>query len=143
MPQEEDNPALGRVEVRSGDGAAFVAYRRAGERIALLPAEVPEALSGQGVGSKLVRGVPDALRAEGSKVVPRCEFVAAYAGRHPEYRGLLAEEGRGGASVRIGTGFRDSVPVSSRAGPVAGVGQPGEHGAADGPGFLRRAVEAA
>ncbi len=54
---------------------------------------MPEALSGQGVGSKLVRGVLDALRAEGAKVVPRCEFVAAYIARHPEYRDLLADEG--------------------------------------------------
>jgi predicted GNAT family acetyltransferase len=52
--------------------------------------EVPEVLSGQGVGSKLVRGVLDRLRAEGSKVVPRCEFAAAYMERHPEYRDLLA-----------------------------------------------------
>jgi predicted GNAT family acetyltransferase len=53
--------------------------------------EVPAVLSRQGVGSKLVRGVLDRLRAEGSKVVPRCEFVAAYMERHPEYRDLLAD----------------------------------------------------
>jgi predicted GNAT family acetyltransferase len=35
--------------------------------------------------------VLDALRAEGSKVVPRCGFVAAYVERHPEYRDLLAD----------------------------------------------------
>ena len=67
--------------------------RSGGGRIALLHTEVPEALSGQGVGSKLVRGVLDALRAEGAKVVPRCEFVAAYVERHPEYRDMVADEG--------------------------------------------------
>ena len=77
-----------------GGAVAFVEYERSGGgRIALLHTEVPEALSGQGVGSKLVRGVLDALRAEGAKVVPRCEFVAAYMGRHPEYRNLLAHGG--------------------------------------------------
>jgi len=30
---------------------------------------------------------------EGLKIVPRCEFVAAYVERHPEYRDLLADEG--------------------------------------------------
>ena len=30
---------------------------------------------------------------EGLKVVPRCEFVAAYVERHPEYRDLLADKG--------------------------------------------------
>jgi predicted GNAT family acetyltransferase len=93
MPQVKDNPAMGRFEMRSDGSTAFVEYRRAGDRIALLHTEVPEALSGQGVGSKLVRGTLDAVRAEGLKVVPRCEFVAAYIGRHPEYRDLLADEG--------------------------------------------------
>ena len=30
---------------------------------------------------------------KGLKVVPRCEFVAAYIERHSEYRDLLAHEG--------------------------------------------------
>jgi predicted GNAT family acetyltransferase len=93
MPRVKENPALGRFEMGSGDGTAFVEYRRAGDRIALVHTEVPEALSGKGVGSKLVRGTLDAARAEGLGVVPRCEFVAAYVARHPEYRGLLADEG--------------------------------------------------
>jgi uncharacterized protein len=92
MAEVRDNPAMSRFEMASGDAVAFVEYRREDDRIALLHTEVPEALSGQGVGSKLVRGVLDALRAEGSKVVPRCGFVAAYVERHPEYRDLLADE---------------------------------------------------
>ena len=94
MSEVKDNPAASRFEMRSGDSTAFVEYRRAGDgRIALLHTEVPEALSGQGVGSKLVGGTLAAVRAEGLKVVPRCEFVAAYVARHPEYRDLLADEG--------------------------------------------------
>jgi uncharacterized protein len=94
MSEVRDNPARSRFEMAGGGAVAFVEYERTGNgRIALLHTEVPEALSGRGVGSKLVRGVLDALRAEGSKVVPRCEFVAAYVGRHPEYRDLLADEG--------------------------------------------------
>jgi uncharacterized protein len=54
---------------------------------------VPEVLSSQGVGSKLVRGVLDRARAEGAKMVPRCEFVAAYVERHPEYRDLPTDDG--------------------------------------------------
>jgi predicted GNAT family acetyltransferase len=94
MSEVRDNPARSRFEMASGGAVAFVECERTGGgRIALLHTEVPEALSGQGVGSKLVRGVLDALRAEGAKVVPRCGFVAAYVGRHPEYRDLLADEG--------------------------------------------------
>ncbi len=93
MSEVRDNPAASQFEMTSGDSTAFVEYRRAGDRIALLHTEVPEALSGKGVGSKLVSGTLDAVRAEGLKVVPRCEFVAAYVARHPEYRDLLADEG--------------------------------------------------
>ena len=93
MSEVKDNPAASRFEMRSGDSTAFVEYRRAGDRIVLVHTEVPQALFGQGVGSKLVRGTLDAVRAEGMKVVPRCEFVAAHIERHPEYRDLLADEG--------------------------------------------------
>src|SRR5215216_7667243 len=52
MSEVRDNPAASRFEMASGDAVAFVEYERAGDdRIALLHTEVPEALSGQGVGS--------------------------------------------------------------------------------------------
>ena len=93
MSEVTDNPAMCRFEMASGGAVALVEYRREGDHIALTHTEVPEVLSGQGVGSKLVRGVLDRLRVEGSKVVPRCEFVAAYVERHPVYRDLLADRG--------------------------------------------------
>jgi predicted GNAT family acetyltransferase len=91
MSEVRDDPAMSRFELSSGGAIAFMDYRREGDRILLTHTEVPEALSGQGVGSKLVRGVLDHLRVEGMKVVPRCEFVAAYVERHPKYRDLLAD----------------------------------------------------
>ncbi len=93
MSEVRDNPATSRFEMASGDAVAFVEYTRAGDRIVLTHTEVPAALSGQGVGSKLVRGALDAVRAEGLRVVPRCGFVTAYIERHPEYRDLLDDEG--------------------------------------------------
>ena len=85
-----DNPAMGRFEMASGDAIAFVEYRRAGGRIVLTHTEVPEALSGQGVGSKLVAEVLDRIRAEGAAVVARCGFVAAFIRRRPGYHDLEA-----------------------------------------------------
>ena len=51
--------------------------------------EVPEALAGRGVASKLIRGALEMVRAQGLKVVPQCPFVAAYMGKHPEYDDLI------------------------------------------------------
>jgi predicted GNAT family acetyltransferase len=87
-----DNPALGRFEMPSGGAIAFVEYRRDGDRIVLTHTEVPDALSGQGVGSKLVAGVLDRIRSEGATVVAQCGFVAAFIRRHPGYHGLEATE---------------------------------------------------
>jgi predicted GNAT family acetyltransferase len=89
-----DNPTASQFEMSVGDAVAFMRYQREDGRVVLVHTEVPAALSGQGVGSKLVRAVLDRLRGDGMKVVPRCEFVAAYLERHPEYRDLLADQGR-------------------------------------------------
>ncbi len=69
MLMVSDNPAMSRFEMTSGDAIAFVEYRRAADRIVLTHTEVPEALSGQGVGSKLVAGVLDRIRPQCMKVV--------------------------------------------------------------------------
>ena len=87
-----DNPVMRRFELASGAALAFVEYQRTDNRIVLTHTEVPEALSGQGVGSKLVSGVLDTIRAQGAVVVPRCKFVAAFIERHPGYRSLVAED---------------------------------------------------
>ena len=87
-----DNPAMSRFEMISGDAVAFVEYQRLGDRIILTHTEVPDAMSGQGVGSKLVAGVLDKIRSEGAKVVARCEFVAAFMKRHPGYQSLAIDE---------------------------------------------------
>lgn len=85
-----DNTALGRFEVDFDGGVGFVTYRRAGDVVTLLHAEVPPELAGRGHGSTLVRATLERLRAQGARVVPVCAFVARYIERHPQYRSLLA-----------------------------------------------------
>jgi uncharacterized protein len=92
MLMVSDNPAMHRFEMTSGDAVAFVEYQRVGDQIILAHTEVPEAMSGQGVGSKLVAGVLDKIQAEGAKVVAQCEFVAAFMTRHSGYQSLAADE---------------------------------------------------
>ena len=90
MRTVRDNAASSRFELTVEGRTAFVAYRRNGAVVSLDHAEVPRELEGRGIGSELVRATLDAVRTEGSKVVPRCSFVAAYIRRYPEYADLLA-----------------------------------------------------
>jgi uncharacterized protein len=91
MPDLSDNPDLGRYELQVAESVAFVTYEMLDEnRIVLLHTDVPEALSGQGIGSRLARSVLDDARRRGLSVVPQCKFIAAFIERHPEYRDLIA-----------------------------------------------------
>ena len=85
-----DNPLLGRYEMPVDNDVAFITYRRTAGVVTMLHAAVPSRLSGRGIGTSLVRGALDLARAEGSKVVPLCSFVAAFIDRHVEYQDLLA-----------------------------------------------------
>jgi predicted GNAT family acetyltransferase len=86
-----DNPALRRFEMDTDAGPAIVTYRRDGQVLKLVHTEVPEALAGQGVGSRLAKGVLDLIRANGDTIVPLCDFMRGYIGRHPEYADLVVK----------------------------------------------------
>ena len=89
MSEVIDRPEKHRFELPVADDVAVAYYEREGERITLTHTEVPERLSGQGIGSRLARGVFEELRASGGRVVAKCPFMAGYASRHPEYAALL------------------------------------------------------
>ena len=84
-----NNTELNRFELDVDGHTAFVYYRMEPGIITLVHTEVPPELGGRGVGSTLVRGVLEAVRALGLKVVPRCPFVSAFMGKHPEFNDLL------------------------------------------------------
>ncbi|MBL6076887.1 N-acetyltransferase [Belnapia sp. T18] len=90
MSQVSDNAASQHFELAAGGEVAFIAYRRDGNRVELIHTEVPQALEGKGVGSALVRGTLEQLRAEGATVLPTCSFVARYIERHSEYGDMVA-----------------------------------------------------
>ncbi len=56
--------------------------------------EVPESLSGRGVGTALVKTALDHARSLGVNVIPRCPFVAAYLRRHPAEQDLVTDRYR-------------------------------------------------
>lgn len=85
-----DVPEADRFEARVDDALATLDYVQEGDTLRLVHTEVPEALAGRGVGSRLVRGALDAARERGLRIAPECGFVAAYLRRHPEVQDLVA-----------------------------------------------------
>jgi predicted GNAT family acetyltransferase len=90
MAELTDNRARHRYEMEVDGAQAFVEYRRDGTSVVLTHTEVPDALSGRGVGSRIARAVLDDARTHGLSVVPDCEFIAGFIARHPEYQSLIA-----------------------------------------------------
>ena len=85
-----DNTAQKRFELETEGHTAYLYYRLEPGTITLMHTEVPPALGGRGVGSSLVRGALEAIRARGLRVVVKCPFVAAWMGKHPEFNDLIA-----------------------------------------------------
>jgi predicted GNAT family acetyltransferase len=79
-----DDLAAQRFELEVDGAVAFAAYRCEGDRIVFTHTVVPPELEGRGIGSRLIAGALARAQAEGLKVVPECEFVAAYLARHPD-----------------------------------------------------------
>jgi predicted GNAT family acetyltransferase len=86
-----DNPEERRYEARLGsEVVGFITYHQRPGRITLIHAEVDPIAEGKGIGSRLVAGALDDIRARGLALVPLCPFVSAYLRRHPEYADLVA-----------------------------------------------------
>ncbi|MBZ9650038.1 N-acetyltransferase [Sphingobium sp. 3R8] len=90
-----NNEAEGRYELAVDGQLAIAAYDRREGALVFTHTQVPEALEGQGVGSRLVKAALADARAQNLKVVPLCEFVAAYIERHPQEQDLLALDAPG------------------------------------------------
>lgn len=90
----ENNEAMHRFEARVGGQTAFAEYVRFDGGIILPHTEVPAALEGRGIGSRLARTALDYARDQSLAVVPLCPFIASYIGRHKEYLPLVVEEHR-------------------------------------------------
>lgn len=85
-----DNAAESRYELAVDGATAIAQYQLRDGTLVFTHTEVPESLSGRGVGSALARGALDAARARGLPVVAQCRFIAGYIQKHPEYQDLLA-----------------------------------------------------
>ena len=84
-----DNKPDHRFELVVEGHLAAAYYKVEGGVITFIHTEVPPELGGRGIGSKLIKGALDQVRAEGLKVIAQCPFVKAYIDKHPEYADLL------------------------------------------------------
>lgn len=87
-----DAPDARRFEARvDGQLTGFITYRQAGGTLVLVHTEVAAESRGKGVGGQLAAGALQLVRERGQKIRIRCQFLAGYVERHPEYGDLLAD----------------------------------------------------
>jgi uncharacterized protein len=90
MSHVVDNRPHHRFELEVDGHTAMSFYKLDDGVITFVHTEVPPELGGRGVGSELVKGALDIIRADGGKVVGACGFVADYLDKHPEYADVVA-----------------------------------------------------
>lgn len=79
-----DNQDRSRYELDVDGETAVVYYKLSPATITFTHTEVPKALEGRGVGSRLAQGALQDARSRGLKIVPQCDFIRAYLGKHPD-----------------------------------------------------------
>jgi predicted GNAT family acetyltransferase len=89
-PAVEDNAAEHRFEIRTPEGLAKLEYRLRDDGVfVLVHTEVPAALEGHGLASRLARAALEHARDHELRVVVECPFVRSYLRKHPEFESLL------------------------------------------------------
>ena len=78
-----------RYELAMDGYLATEHYKLDGDVITFEHTDVPKELGGKGVGSRLVQGALDHVRADGLKLIPQCPFVKAWIEKHPDYADLV------------------------------------------------------
>ena len=90
-----NNIEASRYELEVDGEIAIAVYQQKPGVVVFTHTEVPDALAGRGIGSRLIGGALRDVRANDLKIVPLCEFVAAYLDKHPEEQDLLARDAPG------------------------------------------------
>ena len=86
-----NNEAQHRYEARTGETVAgYSVYQATTSIIVIEHTEVDPVFEGHGIGSALVQGLLDDVRAKGHhKVLAVCPFVRTWLGKHHDYRDLV------------------------------------------------------
>ena len=84
-----DNADKRQYEFHVGSERPRVEYIRAKDKIYLTHTEVPDSLSGMGIGTALIAAVLRDIKRQGLTLIPLCPFVALYLKRNPEWKELV------------------------------------------------------
>jgi len=79
-----------RFTARVQGHLALLDYQLKRRRMVITHTEVPDAIGGRGIAGELTRVALRWAREQRYKVVPACEYAAAFMARHAEYQDLLA-----------------------------------------------------
>jgi hypothetical protein len=79
-----DDTGAGRFVLEQDGIEAELLYRKRAGRLILIHTEVPEALSGRGIGARLVRAAIASARAQHLTIVPWCPFARRWLADHPD-----------------------------------------------------------
>ncbi|NHO32895.1 GNAT family N-acetyltransferase [Acetobacter fallax] len=80
--QITDNKAAKRFEIHIDRRIAWLDYDRGNRTLDILHTDVPSALSGQGIGTALVRHAIEVARDEQLTLMSHCSFSTAYLQKH-------------------------------------------------------------
>ena len=84
-----NNKAEHRYQLAVDGHIAATYYEIADGVITFVHTQVPPELGGKGIGSRLIRGALDQVRADGLKVIAQCPFVKAFIDKNAAYQDLL------------------------------------------------------
>jgi len=88
-PTVVDHPERKRFEAVVDGQTAIAEYNLVEGAIIFTHTEVPEALEGRGIGKALILAGLASARERGLKMIPVCQFFAAYMKSHPETHDIL------------------------------------------------------
>lgn len=90
----ENDEKAQQFRLRVDGQVALIEYSRSNGTIIFKHTEVPPALEGKGLAGKLARAALEYARDHKLAVVPRCQYVASYIRKHPEFQPLVKAEER-------------------------------------------------
>lgn len=87
-----DNRAQHRFELAFKNGTVTMDYEMSPGALTITHTDVPKALEGRGLGSRIAGLVVHEARRRGLKLKPECPFFAAYLKKHPEHNDIVQSQ---------------------------------------------------